>query len=89
MILEIYRLLCYSQWCFRLFHRRSAHEVEVDLVMEREEGVLALEIRSPPVVKPGDLRGLRSLIGDYPDATPLCVSNADRPYLFGEIMVIP
>ncbi|MCP4665972.1 MAG: ATP-binding protein [Deltaproteobacteria bacterium] len=89
VILEIYRLLCYSERFFRLYHWRSAHGAKVDLVVEREEGLLAIEIKSTPIVKSGDLTGLRSFIHDYPDANPVCVTHADRPYLVGEIPVIP
>jgi len=89
IILEIFRLLTYGRQFFRIFHWRSSHGAEVDLVLEKENRVFAIEIKSAPIVHAGDLRGLRSFIADYPHATPLCISTAERPYMAGDIPVIP
>lgn len=89
VILEIYRLLSYSGQYFRVFHWRSSHGAEVDLVVEKENVLFAIEIKSTPIVRAGDLKGLRSFIGDYPDARPVCITNADRPYMAGDLPVIP
>ena len=89
VILEIYRLLSYSGQYFRVFHWRSSHGAEVDLVVEKENVLFAIEIKSTPIVRAGDLKGLRSFIGDYTDARPVCITNADRPYMAGDLPVIP
>ena len=89
VILEIYRLLSYSGQFFRIFHWRSSHGAEVDLIVEKENVLFAIEIKSTPLVRTGDLKGLRSFIGDYPDARPVCITNADRPYMAGDLPVIP
>ena len=89
VILEIVRLLSYSGRFFRVFHRRSSHGAEVDLVLEKENALFAIEIKSVPMVRAGDLRGLKSFVEDYPDAKPICISTADRPYMAGDIPVIP
>lgn len=89
VILEIVRLLSYSQQFFRVFHWRSSHGAEVDLIVEKEDTLLAIEIKSAPRVRTGDLRGLKSFIGDYPGSRPVCVSTGDRPYMAGNLPVIP
>ena len=89
VILEIVRLLSYSQGFFRVFHWRSSHGAEVDLVLEKENALFAIEIKSGPMVRAADLRGLQSFVEDYAQARPICISNADRPYMAGDIPVIP
>lgn len=89
VILEIVRLLSYSQQFFRVFHWRSSHGAEVDLIVEKEDALLAIEIKSVPRVRTGDLRGLKSFIEDYPDSRPVCISTADRPYMAGDLPIIP
>lgn len=89
IILEIVRLLTYSSPFYRVFHWRSSHGAEVDLVLEKENRLFAIEIRSTPIVHPGDLKGLRSFMADYPTATAFCISTADRPYMAGDVPVIP
>lgn len=88
-ILEIVRLLSYSQQFFRVFHWRSSHGAEVDLIVEKEDALLAIEIKPVPLVRTGDLRGLKSFVEDYPDTRPVCISTADRPYMAGDLPVIP
>ncbi|MBW1803133.1 MAG: DUF4143 domain-containing protein, partial [Deltaproteobacteria bacterium] len=58
VILEIVRLFSYSQGFFRVFHWRSSHGAEVDLVLEKENALVAIEIKSSPMVRAADLRGL-------------------------------
>jgi len=72
-----------------MFHWRSSHGAEVDLILEKEGITWAMEIKSNPLVRAGDLRGLRSFHKDYPDARLLCVSTADRPYMAGDLPIIP
>jgi len=89
VILEIYRLLSYSEQFFRVFHWRSSHGAEVDLIVEKEDAVWAVEIKSVPLVRTGDLRGLKSFVEDYEGARPICISTADRPYMAGVLPVVP
>ena len=61
----------------------------MDLVLEKENALFAIEIKSVPMVRAGDLRGLQSFVKDYPEARPSCIGTADRPYMAGDIPVIP
>lgn len=89
VILETYRLIHYAEKPFRVFHWRSSHGAEVDLVVEVGGDLWAIEIKSSPIVRSGVLRGLRSFMEDHPNARPLCVSTCDTPYIAGDIPVIP
>jgi len=89
VILETYRLIHYAEKHFRVFHWRSSHGAEVDLIVETSDGLWAIEIKSSAIVKSGVLKGLRSFMEDHPNAKPLCVSICDAPYMAGDIPVIP
>lgn len=89
VILETCRLIHYAEKSYRIFHWRSSHGAEVDMIVEASDGLWAIEIKSSQIVKSGVLKGLRSFMEDYPDAKPLCVSTCDTPYMAGDIPVIP
>ena len=89
VILETYRLIHYAEKSYRIFHWRSSHGAEVDMVVEANDGLWAIEIKSSRIVKSGVLKGLRSFMEDHPDAKPLCISICDTPYMAGDIPVIP
>jgi len=89
VILETYRLIHYAEKPFRVFHWRSSHGAEVDLIVETRDCLWAIEIKSSPIVKSGVLKGLRSFMEDHADAKPLCVSTCDKPYMAGDVPVIP
>jgi len=59
------------------------------LIIEAEDVLWAVEIKSYPTVKSGNLAGLKSFMQDHPKAKPLCVSTCETPYMAGEIPVIP
>jgi predicted AAA+ superfamily ATPase len=89
VILEVIRLIHYAEKSYRMYHWRSTHGAEVDVVIETADALWAIEIKSSPTVRPGDLTGLRSFTKDYSNARPLCVSTCDQPYMAGNIAVIP
>lgn len=89
VILESLRLIHYAEKALRLFHWRTSHGAEVDLVVEAVDDLWAIEIKSSPRVKLADLRGLKSFMVDHPNAKPICVSTCNIPYMAGEIPVIP
>lgn len=45
VILETYRLIHYAEKPFRVFHWRSSHGAEVDLIVETNDGLWAIEIK--------------------------------------------
>jgi predicted AAA+ superfamily ATPase len=89
IILEVYRLIHYFEKPYRLYHWRSSHGAEVDLIIESHNRIWAIEIKTSKVLQPKDLKGLASFMDEHPGAIPLCVSINDLPYQRGEIPVIP
>jgi hypothetical protein len=59
------------------------------MIIETADVLWAIEIKSNPLVKSGNLTGLRSFMDDHPTAKSLCVSTCDTPYLIGAVPVIP
>ena len=89
IILEVYRLIHYAEKSYKLYHWRSSHGAEVDLVVDAADTLWAIEIKSSPAVKSGNLSGLKSFIADHPEAKPICASICEMPYMAGNIPVIP
>ena len=72
-----------------MYHWRSSHGAEVDMIIESADKLWAVEIKSSPTARSGDLSGLKSFMKDHPNAIPLCVSTCDQPYIAGSVPVIP
>ena len=89
VILETFRLARYAEKPYRMFHWRSSHGAEVDLVIETPDSLWAVEIKASSKIRFADLSGLRSFMSDYKNSKPLCVSTTKTPYLAGDIPVIP
>ena len=89
VILETYRLIHYAEKPYRLYHWRSSHGAEVDMIIETADTIWAIEIKSSPTVSSGNLAGLKSFMKDYPKAKSLCVSTCDNPYMAGTFSIIP
>ncbi len=89
IILETFRLTRYAEKPYRMYHWRSSHGAEVDLVIETPDSLWAVEIKASSKISRADLTGLRSFVADYKKSKPLCVSTTDTPYLAGDIPVIP
>ena len=89
VILETYRLIHYAEKPYRLYHWRSSHGAEVDMIIETADTLWAIEIKSSPTVSSGTLTGIKSFMKDHSKAKPLCVSTCDRPYMAGPVSIIP
>lgn len=89
VVLEIHRLIHYREKPYRLFHWRSSHGAEVDLIVETPDNLWAIEVKSSRTISSSDLRGLKSFTEDYPHARPVCVSTCDMPYMAGAVPVLP
>ena len=89
VILETYRLIHYAEKLYRMYHWRSSHGAEVDMIIETADTLWAIEIKSSPTVSSGNLTALKSFMKDYSKAKPLCVSTCDKPYMAGTVTIIP
>ena len=63
---------------YELFYWRTSNKVEVDFVLYGPRGVLAIEVKCAPRVKPNMLSGLRVFQTDYPMAKCFLVYGGDR-----------
>lgn len=89
IVLELKRLLTYREPDWPMYYWRTAHGAEVDVVLETDGGVWAIEIKSGATIRPTELSGLRSFRGDHPDARLVCVADIDRPFNVGDIECLP
>jgi predicted AAA+ superfamily ATPase len=89
IVLELKRLLTYRELDWPMYYWRTAHGAEVDVVLETDGGVWAIEIKSGATIRPTELSGLRSFRGDHPDARLVCVADIDRPFSVGDIECLP
>jgi len=89
IVLELKRLLTYRELDWPMYYWRTAHGAEVDVVLETDDGVWAIEIKSGATIRPTELSGLRSFREDHPDARLVCVADIDRPFSAGGIECLP
>jgi len=89
IVLELKRLLTYRELDWPMYYWRTAHGAEVDVVLEKDGGVWAIEIKSGATIRPTELSGLRSFREDHPDARLVCVADIDRPFNVGDIECLP
>ncbi len=89
VVLELKRLLAYRELDWPVHYWRTAHGAEVDVVLETERGLWAVEIKSGAAIRPAELGGLRSFREDHPGARLVCVGDIDRPFRLGDIECLP
>ncbi|HBI25005.1 MAG TPA: hypothetical protein DDX84_12595 [Nitrospiraceae bacterium] len=89
IILEIYRLNRYSEKDWPMFYWRTSQGAEVDIVLETRREILGVEIKSKGQIRPSDLRGLYSFLGDYKGSRGICITTSDRPYEVNGIECLP
>lgn len=89
IVLELKRLLTYRELDWPMYFWRTAHGAEVDVVLETDGGVWAIEIKSGATIRPTELSGLRSFREDHPDARLVCVADIERPFNVGDIECLP
>jgi predicted AAA+ superfamily ATPase len=61
----------YSETDTTYYFWKTAAGAKVDFVIYGELGLYAIEVKNAQRVRPEDLRGLKSFMRDYPEATPI------------------
>ena len=89
ILLETYRMIRYSEKDWPMYYWRTTQGAEVDLVIETGRDLLGVEIKSRGQIRPSDLRGLFSFLGEHRGAKGICVTTADRPYEVNGIECLP
>lgn len=68
---------------------RTRSGVEVDFVVYGRSGLWALDVMNAAVVRPADLRGLRSFTEDYPEAKGILLYRGRERLRLGAVLCIP
>lgn len=89
ILLEVYRLNRYLEKDWPMFYWRTSQGAEVDLILETEKQLWAIEIKSTNRIRPVNLRGLYNFLGDYKNAKGICVMAGDRPYEVDGVECLP
>jgi predicted AAA+ superfamily ATPase len=89
IILEIIRLSTYKNKNLKLHHFRTSYGAEVDLIVELNNKIFAIEIKSKAQVVDKDLSGLKYFKSLYPEAKLICIANCDLAYSVNEIDIVP
>ncbi len=90
LINEIHRLQSYAKKDYRLSYLRTKDGVEIDLIVERPGRKRALvEIKSTERVGPEDVRALKRLAPDIPNAEAFCLSLDPMPKKIEGVSCLP
>lgn len=89
VILETQRVLDYREREYSMSFFRTTDGAEVDLILEKENKLYTIEIKSKTNPSSRDLKGLRSFLSDHPVDRALCVCQTPRPYRDGAIEYLP
>jgi uncharacterized protein len=90
VLLEIVRLSDYRCNDYRFYYLRTKDGAEIDLIIERPGGKLALvEIKSTDRVDERDVRELSRFLPDFPDAEAFCLSRDKVRKRIGDVHAIP
>lgn len=74
---------------YTLHYWRTATGDEVDFVLYGPRGLVAFEVKMTPRARPDDLRGLRRLREDYPQAKAFFVYTGSRRWHEGGVEIVP
>lgn len=88
-LVELKRLLDYRERAANLSFFRTTDGAEVDIIIEFQDKIWAVEIKSGTAPKSSDVRGLKSFIEDHKYQRALCVCQTPRTYKIGNIEFIP
>lgn len=89
IMLELKRLLSYHEKEWSIYYWRTTHGAEVDLVIETDHNLWAIEIKSGASIRTAELSGLAAFLNDYPGARAVCVGDMERPYNLGNVTCLP
>lgn len=89
IMLEIRRLLDYSEIESKMSFFRTTDGAEVDLILEIEKEVWAIEIKAASEPRLSDVRGLKSFIKDHKYTRALCICLTPRAFVLDKIEFVP
>ncbi len=74
---------------YKLFFWHTADHQEVDFVLYGTRGVIGIEVKRTRKVTPKHLKGLKTFLGDYPEAKAFLVYGGSEELFFDNIKAVP
>jgi predicted AAA+ superfamily ATPase len=81
--------LAYSREKSGLYFWRTRSGVEVDFVVYGPSGLWALEVKNTAMIRPADLRGLKSFRDEYPESSVILLYRGRERMLRDGILCLP
>lgn len=88
---EIYRLNRLEGYDYSIYHYRTNHGVEIDLILQKniKSPPIAIEIKSSPNPSYQDVKSLNTLLEEYPQAKRYVLCRCEYPYEDNGIVFLP
>lgn len=88
-MVETRRILDYCETEVKSSFFRTTDGAEVDLILEFEKEICAIEIKASSMPQMSQVRGLKAFIKDHTHTKALCVCLTPRPYISDNIEFLP
>jgi predicted AAA+ superfamily ATPase len=89
IVLELIRISSYLEKEIKFYFFRTSDGAEVDLILEFDKKIWAVEIKAGASPSLTDIRGLRSFMSDHVYHRAICACQANRPYSAAGIDFLP
>lgn len=89
IILELHRLIHYSKRDIRMSFLKSHSGMEIDLILEEQDILIAVEIKSSANPHTSDSKNLRNFRKEFPKARLYLVCTTPRPYEINGVQILP
>ena len=89
IVLELFRLIAYSHREIRISYLRLHSGLEIDLILEEEEHLIAIEIKSGSAPHGAEAKNLINFGKEFPKAKLYLVCTTPRSYKIDSVQVIP
>lgn len=86
---ELDALNDYFEAEYEIYFWRTKAKLEVDFVLYGPRGIFALEVKSSPRVRDGDVDALKEFLKDYPDARAVLIYGGSELYHEAGITFVP
>lgn len=81
--------IAYTGGEFELFYWRTRPGVEVDFIVYGPGGFWAIEVKNTAMIRPADVRALRSFHTDYPECEALLLYRGSERLRIDEVLCLP
>lgn len=89
IILELTRLIHYCRRPIKISYLRIHSGLEIDLILEEQDNLFAIEIKSTSLPRTSDVKNLINFKKEYPKAKLYLVCMTPHPYKIKEVQILP